>query len=119
MARTKLAKVTVPGGYAHAGAAVAFAAGDATFGNSFEATGQEFVLVRNVNASSPPLSRTVTFVSANDLYGRTKDFTETLAAGAVKVYGPFPLIGWRQGDGLAYIDVSHADIELAVVELLR
>lgn len=119
MARTALTKVTAPGGYSGAGVAFPLAAGDAVNGNYFEHTGREIIVVKNANASSPGVSRTVTLVSVNDPYGRTEDIAEVLAAGDIKVYGPFPILGWRQTDYRFYINVDSSDLQISVLELLQ
>ena len=112
MARTVLVKTTAPGGYAAAGVAVTMAAADVGNGNRFVATGKELLVARNSGA----VDRTVTIDSAPDPYGREGDISaETIAAGAIRVWGPFPLTGWRQSDGYVYVDGSNAEVLFGVI----
>jgi hypothetical protein len=67
------------------GVAITYAAVDATNGNYFVNTGQEYLIVKNDSASSI----TATVVSVPCSHGRTDDSVVTVAAGAEKVVGPF------------------------------
>lgn len=112
--RTALTVTAAGGGYNYAGIAVTMTAADASNKNSFIATGKELVIAQNTDASS----HTVTITSATDERGRTKDISaETIAAGAIRIYGPFPLAGWDQGGGIIYLEANDATVKFGVVKL--
>ena len=114
MAKVTLTKTVAPGGYASAGVAVTMAAGDSVDGAEFVAQGNDLVIARNTGASP----RTVTISSTADPYGRTKDITtESIAAGAIRVYGPFPQTGWVQSDGKIYLAASSTEVVFGVIRL--
>jgi len=72
------------------------------------------LLVRNVNADSPLVSRLVT------LYNLKANTTieKTLGGGEHWTCGQLPTAGWKQAsDNLIYIDGAHADIEFVVLVL--
>ena len=90
-----------------------FTAGDVANGNAYVATGREVVIFRNVNAGA----QTFTLDSVADEQGRTGDITAySLGAAEFAVLYP-PLRGFQQSDGMIYIDVSHADVTIAVLRL--
>lgn len=114
MARTLLTKTTAPGGYAAAGGAVTMAAADVGNLNAFVASGTDLVIAQNSGAS--PYAVTIT--SAPDPWGRTKDIaTESIAAGEIRIFGPFPQAGWMQTDGRVYLQASNAAVKFGVIEL--
>lgn len=101
----------MPGAYAHAGTILTFTDGDASNNNQLQLVGGESLLVRNSGVTG----RLLTIVSAPDGFNRTRDISETLAAGEERVYGPFLPQGWRQTDGFLYVNPAHADLKLAVL----
>lgn len=111
MARTTITKTQAVGGYIYSGVSLNLQAGDAANGNQFAMVGGEFIILQN-SGGTP---RVVTLSSVADAYGRTKDISETLAAGAFAVYGPFLPAGWKQTDGNFYLNVAHADVKIAVL----
>jgi hypothetical protein len=115
MPRQTLTKTTAPGGYAAAGVTVTMTAAIVADKEQFVATGKELVIAHNTNVGA----QTVTITSAADETGRTKDITtDSLAAGAIRVYGPFPLPGWVQaGTQYIYLQAGHADIKFGVIVL--
>lgn len=114
MARTNLTKTTAPGSYAAAGVALTMAAADVANMNQFTANGNDLVIAHNTGASP----YTVTITSAPDPYGRTKDIAaESIAAGAIRIYGPFKLPGWIQSDGKFYLQASNAAVQFGIVAL--
>lgn len=118
MARTALATIlSLPdqGVGVSAGAQdLTFTAGDDVNGNDVPCTGKELVIVKNTDAGA----QTVTFTAKEDGYGRTGAITAySLAASDEAIFGPFPTDCWRQTDAKLYIDVSDANVELAVVRL--
>lgn len=114
MARTLLTKTSAPGGYAAAGVAVTLTAADTTNKNMIVAEGADLIIARNSGASP----YTVTITSSPDAFGRTKDITtESIAAGEVRVFGPYPLTGWVQSDGRIYLEASNAAVLLGAIKL--
>ncbi len=115
MARTALTKTVAPGAYAAAGAALTMAAADVANKNSFVANGDDLIVAQNTDAVNP---YTVTITSVADPYGRTKDIaTESIAAGAIHIFGPYALPGWQQADGSIYLEASNAAIKFGVIKL--
>ena len=113
--RTILTKTTAPGSYAAAGVAVTMTAADTANKNRFLSTGKELLIAQNTDAVNP---YTVTIYSTADPYGRSKDITaESLVAGAIHVFGPFPQTGWQQTTGYIHVDGSNAAIKFGVVVL--
>lgn len=114
MARTALTKTTAPGGYASAGVAITMTAADISNQNSFTAEGNDLVIAWNSGAST----RTVTMTSAADPFGRLGTISaESIAAGAIRVFGPFPLPGWVQTDGKVYLSADHAEVKFGIIKL--
>ncbi len=92
----------------------AFAAADQANGNAFPFSGREVILLQNSGVSPA----TVTLASAPDTYGRTKDIaTYSLAAGEFAAFWAGAITGWRQSDGMFYINASATDIKIAVLRL--
>lgn len=119
MARTTLSVVVPKGPYDNVTANVldfTFAAADAANGNAFPSTGRELILIRNDHATE---AATVTITSAPDPYGRTKDIAAySLAAGEFAAFWVGRTIGWRQADGMVYLDVAGAGtIKFAILRI--
>ncbi len=115
MARTNIAAVETLGGYAGAGVALTATAADTTNQNSTPHTGREIIIARNSGATG----RTVT-ITSSPAQGtlRTGNITaESIAAGATRVYGPFPLNGWIQADSQLYFEANHAEVLFTVLRL--
>lgn len=87
--------------------AIAWTAANASNTFTMPITGRELLLVRNTGAS--PASVTIKGVA--DSLGRAADAIHSLAAGEVKVFGPFPRVGWAQADGLLYLTMATAGLE--------
>lgn len=121
MARTALTPQTAIAIYPAAGAIAAnaadftFAAGDASNGNKFTATGREIIIARNTGAGA----RTITLQAAGDAIGREVDLGPfSIGAGEFTIFTqPLAITGWRQSDGQFYLDVEHAEVTLAVITL--
>src|SRR4051794_12132050 len=114
MARTTLTKTTAPGAYAAAGVPIVMTAADVANGNQFVGSGRDLVVAYNSGASG----HTVTVSSANDPQQRKGDITaETIAAGAIRIYGPLPVSGWIQSDGYIYIAANHAEVLFGILSL--
>lgn len=119
MARTTLTKTEAPGGYPSLpltadGIDVTMAAADATNKNQFISTGKELVLAQNTGASAA----TVTVTSVADAYSRTGDIeTYSVDPDEIAVLGPFPVAGWKQSDGMVYLEASSTDIQFGVIVL--
>jgi hypothetical protein len=112
MPRTTLSPTNLPGGSTGVGAQdFTWTAADASNGNQFASTGKEILLVRNVNAASPPVSRKVT------LFHVKGKIEYTLGAGEFSSFGQIQTSGWKQTDNYVYVTGEHADIQLAVLVL--
>ena len=117
MARTALSIITPKGPYSEVSAGdldFIFEAADDINGNAFPCTGRELVLIRNSDETN---AATVTISSAPDPYGRMKDIsTYSLDAGEFAAFWVGKTIGWRQSDGMVYLDVAGTGtIEFAVL----
>lgn len=112
---TLLTKTTAPGAYAAAGVAVTMAAADVGAGNHFVSTGKELVIARNSGAGG----HTITITSGLDELNRTGTITaEAIAAGAIRIYGPFPQEGWTAtGTRNILISADDAEVLFGVVTL--
>ncbi|MCL5995494.1 MAG: hypothetical protein M1546_05485 [Chloroflexi bacterium] len=63
-------------------------------------------------------SHTWTLSSTADRFGRTKDISaETIAAGAIRIFGPLELEGWVQTDGRVYVSANSTEVEFGVTTL--
>ena len=115
MARVDLTKTTAPGYYAAAGQAVTMADADiAEDGNQFTATGNDLVIAHNTGATP----HNITINSVADPYNRSGDITsESIAAGAIKIFGPYKTLGWQQSDGKIYLSADSDEVEFGVVAL--
>lgn len=116
MARTTLTKTTVPTPYADAGVVVTMTAADTSNQNRVTLTGKEIVIAHNTGAST----RTVTFTSVADRFGRTNDISaENILAGEIKVYGPgLAIEGWNSVDAAVtylYLEANHAEVKFGVL----
>jgi len=115
MPRVTVAKTIAPGPYPTAGVVVAYTATDTTDGNQFLMTGTELLLVRNTGGSS----YTFTVTSVPNERGRSRNITaESIAAGAVRVLGPFKSKqGWATAGGTLEFTASNVAVEFAVIKL--
>ncbi len=114
MTRTLLTPVSLPGGYALVPATLPFVSGDVANGNAFAHTGQEILIAQNTDVAA----KTITVTSkADPTYGRTGHISAySIPAGEFRVFQKFPIKGWRQTDNRIYVDVSHANVKLAVIK---
>jgi hypothetical protein len=90
-------------------------AGDASLGNYTPlVAGKTLVIFHNTGVGA----RTVTFTSQADTpYNRTGDISAySIGAGEHALFGPFAVIGWSDAGNLD-IDVSHAEVMIAVITL--
>lgn len=87
------------------------AAADTTNFNQFVSTGKDLLHVRNVNSGST--AHTVTVTSVPDQYGRTADMVYSVAAGA-ELLIPIPSIGYKQPNGMIYLQGDNAELKLTV-----
>jgi len=114
MARTVLTPSVAPGAYPSAGVAVTEAAADVVNFNSFVSTGKELLVARNTDTNP----HTVTINSVADDKGRTGDITaESIAAGAIRIYGPFAKSYWAQSGGSINCQASDVTVKLSVIQL--
>ena len=113
MARTSLTKTTAPGSYAGQGEALTMAAADTSNKNQFTASRKDIVVAHNTGGSP----YTVTITSVDDHYGRQEDISaESIAAGAIKIFGPFELHGWQQADGKIYLEANNSAVEFGIIQ---
>ena len=114
MARTTISKNNLPGGTS-VGVGLAefvWTAADTGNYNAFSSTGKEVLLIRNVNADSPSVSRTVTLHKTN---GKIEI---TIPAGDYYCTGQIPSTGWKQtSDSNVWVDAASAEIEYSVLLL--
>ncbi len=114
MPRTALTKTTAPGGYASAGVAVAMTAADVANLNSATAEGNDLIIVHNTGAGA----HAWTMTSAIDPFGRLGTIaSESIAAGAIRIFGPIPINGWMQTDGKLYFSADHAEVKFGIIKL--
>jgi len=114
MPRTALTPITGVVTNPAAGVVLTWTAADVANGNKVAHTGKELILVQNSGGAA----YTFTFASAADSLGRVKDIaTESIAAGAFKVFGVPQLDGWRQTDGTLWLNASNAALLFAIVRL--
>ena len=112
MARTDITATLLPGPYAHAGALLTMTAADTTDQNAVVLYKGDILVAHNTDASA----HTVTVTSSADPLGRTKDITaESIAAGAIRVFGAFNLPGWKQSDARLYFEANDATVYFGVI----
>ena len=114
MPRTTLTPLTLLGSYppiqpTALSMSQTLVAADATNKEQFAVTGKEILVAFNSNAGST--ARTVTITSVADQFNRTGDITAySVPKGALFMFGPAQLMGWKQSDGYVYVEASHAEI---------
>ena len=112
MPRVAPARTKANGPWPTSGVVTTFTAANVTDKQETPCTGRELIVARNSGASS----RTIT-IEGVPIYGRDGDITaESIAAGAVKVFGPFNRKGFRQTDGMIYFEANNAEVLFAVIE---
>jgi len=117
MSRQLLTVTAAPGGYDADGAPVTWNTWDSatdTDGVEFVSTGNELVLVRNTHGTT---AYAPTIVSVADDYGRTGDATVSIAAGAMRLFGPLKTKGWAQADGRIRMTLANVALQVAVIRL--
>ena len=114
MPRQTLAKSAAPGSYTTGGVAVTMTVAGIVNKEQFICTGKELVIAQNTGASA----YTVTINSVADEYGRTGDITaHSIAAGAIAVFGPFSVHGWRQSNDNIYLEANNIAVKFGVIVL--
>jgi len=115
MPRTTIAAVETGGGYNYDGIVCTGTAADTSNQNQTPCTGREIIVARNSGASG----RTVTVTGAATRgTNRTASISaDSIAAGVSQVYGPFPVDGWRQADGMLYFEANNAEVLFTVLRL--
>lgn len=114
MARVVVPATVQPGGYTDAGALLTEVAADVTLKN-YAVMGNRTLLIAHNGGASP---YTVTVTSAADKFGRTNDLTaEAIAAGAIRIFGPFARQGWAQPGNQLFFEASNAAVLFAVLLL--
>lgn len=88
-------------------------AADTVNKEQFVPSGDDLIIAHNTGATA----RTITFTSVADDQKRTGDITTySVAAGAIAAFR-VKKPGWRQTDGMIYIEASNAELKWAVVQL--
>jgi hypothetical protein len=89
-------------------------AGDVANGNSFVASGMDFLVVHNTDVGA----QTFSISSMPDAFGRSQDVTNySMAAGKISVFNLRDTRGWIQADGNIYINAGNANIKFAVLKI--
>jgi hypothetical protein len=59
----------------------------------------------------------VTLIATPDSQGRTVDSVQSVGIGALSVFGPLKIEGWRQTDGMVHVDTDDTldEVLLAVI----
>lgn len=99
--------------YADDGLILTMTAADVANLNQTQHTGAEVLIVRNTGAS--PYNFTIT--SVPDELGRTEDVVDSIAASEIRFYGPIPVEGFRQSDGMLYFQGANAALTIGIVRL--
>lgn len=118
MPRTSLTPQTAKGPYPGTVSAndldITWAAADAVNGNDFAFTGRELILARNDDAGA----QTITLTSSADEKKRMGDITAySIGIGEYAAFWAGGVQGWTQTGSKFFIDVSDANIFLAIVKI--
>ena len=112
MPRVAVAKTVAPGAYAGTSTAVTMVNEDTGDGLYFDLTGRELVIIHNPSGGA----LTWTATSVDDRYGRAENITtESIAAGAIRVFGPVELEGWQQTNGQFYFTASTTAVKFGII----
>lgn len=113
MARTTLTPQDAPGSYAAAGLALSQVVADVSNGNDFVMSGKDLLIAQNTDSAA----HTVTIASVADQLGRLGSITaESIAAGAIHVFGPFQPTGWSNA-GKLQINASDATVKFSILRV--
>lgn len=121
MARTTITAADLLGSYPATpltadSADYAYAASDLANGNQVAMDGKLLVLVQNTDAGA----QTITFTSVVDSKNRLGTITAySVGIGEFAAFGPFDPDGWKQTDGMFYINTSDVDVKLKVFKIPR
>lgn len=115
MPRSDIPKTRAKGSKRSSGIALTFLTGDPTNQHQILHVGRPVMLLARNSGGAP---YTVTVDSTPDIHsGRTGDIsTESVAAGATRVFGPFDANGWAYPTGYIHVDVENAALLLAAIE---
>ena len=114
MPRQTLPVTSAPGAYSGASAVVTFTAANTTDKEQFTLTGKELILINNTGGGAA----TWTATSVADPYGRVGNIAaESIAAGAIRVFGPVMPAGWEQSDGKFYLEASANTVKFAIIRI--
>lgn len=113
MARVDNVRTKAVGPWPTDGVVVTMTAADATNKQQTPCTGREIIVAQNTGA----VARTVT-INSVPLHGRAGDITaDSLAAGAIVIYGPFDRRGFKQSDNKIHFEANNAEVKFGVIEL--
>lgn len=91
-----------------------YTAADVGNGNSFPFTGNEIIIVRNIDGAT---SRNVTLTSVANAFGRTGNIVHSLSLTSFAIFQATDLTGWLQTDGMFYLSGDNVNLEFAIVRL--
>lgn len=115
--RTVVPRTNAPGGYVTALTALTLTAADTTNGNYIQLTGDDndLLIIQNTDSSSA----TVTVHSVADpISGRSGSITsESIPAGALRIFGPPKLRGWAQAGARLHVDTGTTLVKYAHVPI--
>lgn len=114
MARVAVTRTNAPGSYAGTSTAVTMSNGNTGDGLYIVLSGKEVLVIQNTDSNAQTWSAT----SVDDRLGRSEDITtESIAAGAIRIFGPIGLEGWQQANGQFYFTASTTDVKFGVIVL--
>lgn len=114
MARSDITVQDSPGTLDYDGDVITWTANDGTNGNSATFTGAEMILARNDNAGA----QVCTVTSVADAFGRTRDASFSVPAGAYRMFGPFKKEGWNNGGKIDFDGAAVSDVFFAVIRIV-
>jgi hypothetical protein len=117
MPRTTITPITAPGQYPTTGTDALFIAADVGNGNQALLNGKTLLIAYNSDMQSPAVSHSVTVTSYLDAQNRLGDITDSIPEGHMRIYGPFPNLGWKQPDGNLYFSADNATVKFLVIAL--
>jgi hypothetical protein len=93
-----------------AGVAVTMEAADIVNYNDFSPTGREVLIAHNTGVGANTVS-----VDSVSVHGRSGNIAaESIAADAIRVYGPFNT-GWKQSDDKIHFEADSIEVEFGII----
>lgn len=97
------------------GTTITMTAADVASGNEFTLTGRELLIAHNTSTTA---ARSVSIDAVADPFNRggaDQISADSIAIGAIHLYGPFSLLGWRQTDGTLQFSADNAEVAFGVL----